>query len=154
MIARLLILLWLPLAVLAQGPQPMDNDPVANRRAVALAEKLRCLVCQNQSIADSNAELALDLKRQIREQIAAGRSDADITRFMVERYGDFVLYRPPLNAATLLLWLGPLLLLVGGFVLLLRHLRRRGASAAAPAPLSEAQRKDAAAMLSEDEAGR
>lgn len=155
MTARLLFLLWLvPLTVCGQGAQPMAEDPVANQRAVALAEKLRCLVCQNQSIADSNAELALDLKRQIREQIAAGRSDADITRFMVERYGDFVLYRPPLNAATLLLWLGPLLLLVAGFALLLRHLRRRGAQAAPPPALSEQQRRDAAALLADDEAGR
>lgn len=155
MTARLLFLLWLvPLTVCGQGAQPMAEDPVANQRAVALAEKLRCLVCQNQSIADSNAELALDLKRQIREQIAAGRSDADITRFMVERYGDFVLYRPPLNAATLLLWLGPLLLLVAGFALLLRHLRRRGAQATPPPALSEQQRRDAAALLADDEAGR
>ena len=155
MTARLLFLLWLvPLTVCGQGAQPMAEDPVAHQRAVALAEKLRCLVCQNQSIADSNAELALDLKRQIREQIAAGRSDADITRFMVERYGDFVLYRPPLNAATLLLWLGPLLLLVAGFALLLRHLRRRGAQAATPPALSEQQRRDAAALLADDEAGR
>ena len=94
----LLWLLWLPFAVGAQTAQPTPNDPVANKRAVHLAEQLRCLVCQNQTIADSNAELAVDLRRQIREQIAQGRSDGQIVDFMVERYGDFVLYRPPLKA--------------------------------------------------------
>lgn len=142
----LFFLLWLPLAVLGQGAQPMDSDPVANKRAVALAEQLRCLVCQNQSIADSNAGLAIDLKRQIREQIEAGRSDTEITRYMVERYGEFVLYRPPFKVATLLLWLGPLALLIAGLVLLLRQLRRRSAEQATP-PLSDAQRGEAAALL-------
>jgi len=104
---------------------PTENDPVAATRAAHLANELRCLVCQNQSIAESNAELAVDLRRQIREQIAAGKSDGEILTFMVARYGDFVLYRPPLRATTILLWLGPLLLLVAGSVVLARHLRAR-----------------------------
>jgi cytochrome c-type biogenesis protein CcmH len=109
----------------AQEASPTVADPVTNRRAVSLAEQLRCLVCQNQSIAESNAELAVDLRKQINEQIAGGRSDSEILRFMVERYGDFVLYRPPFNAATLVLWLGPALLLLAGIVILVVNLRRR-----------------------------
>ncbi len=118
--------LWLPLAVGAQTAQPTPDDPVTNRRAVQLAEQLRCLVCQNQSIADSHAELAVDLRGQIREQIAAGQNPTQpSSTYMVERYGEFVLYRPPLRAATALLWFGPPLLLLVGFVLLMRYVRAR-----------------------------
>src|SRR3954463_9056926 len=113
--------------VLGQGAQPMPQDPVANKRAVQLAEELRCLVCQNQTIADSNAELAVDLRRQIREQIAQGKQDGQIIDFMVERYGDFVLYRPPVKATTLLLWFGPPLLLLSGLVFLFFYLKSRRA---------------------------
>src|SRR6185436_20735087 len=93
-------------------------------------EKLRCLVCQNQSIADSNAELAQDLRRQIHEQIAAGKTDDEIVAYMVARYGDFVLYEPPFKATTALLWAGPALLVLGGFVGLARILSARRAAAA------------------------
>ncbi len=144
----LLILLWLPLLATGQGAQPMADDPVVNKRAVQLAEQLRCLVCQNQTIADSNASLAVDLRQQIRVQIAAGRSDDEIRRYMVERYGDFVLYKPPVNATTVLLWFGPLALLVAGLILLWRILRARGARVE-PAPLSDAQRRQAAALLAD-----
>lgn len=140
----LVILLWLQLfslASFAQGPQPTPQDPVANKRAVHLAEELRCLVCQNQSIAESNAELAVDLRRQIREQIAEGKSDSEITKYMVERYGDFVLYRPPVNMATLVLWFGPLLLLLIGFVVMFRYLRARGKNAGQQALTVEQQRE-------------
>jgi cytochrome c-type biogenesis protein CcmH len=140
------MLLWLPLLALGQGAQPMADDPVVNKRAVQLAEQLRCLVCQNQTIADSNASLAVDLRQQIRAQIADGRSDDEIRRYMVERYGDFVLYKPPVNAATVLLWFGPLALLAGGLILLWRILRARGARVE-QAPLSDAQRREAAALL-------
>ena len=92
--ATVLLLTAAPLASAGEAV-PTENDPVAAARAVHLANELRCLVCQNQSIAESNAELAVDLRRQIREQIAAGRSDGEIVDFMVARYGDFVLYRPP-----------------------------------------------------------
>ncbi len=91
---------------------PTEKDSVAASRAVKLAEKLRCLVCQNQTIADSNAELAQDLRRQVHEQIAAGKSDDEIVDYMVARYGDFVLYQPPVKATTVLLWAGPALLLL------------------------------------------
>ena len=147
---RALVLLWwllgLPFAVCAQTAQPTPNDPVANKRAVHLAEQLRCLVCQNQTIADSNAELAVDLRRQIREQIAQGRSDGQIVDFMVERYGDFVLYRPPLKATTLLLWFGPPVLLLLGSVFLLRYLRARR-KRVEHEPLSAAERRAAAVLL-------
>ena len=142
----LLWLLWLPCVVSAQTAQPTSNDPVANKRAVHLAEQLRCLVCQNQTIADSNAELAVDLRRQIREQIAQGRSDGQIVDFMVERYGDFVLYRPPLKATTLLLWFGPPLLLLLGSVFLLRYLGARR-KRVEHEPLSDAERREAAVLL-------
>ena len=89
---------------------PTEKDPGRGSARVTLAEELRCLVCQNQTIADSNAELALDLRRQIREQIAAGKTDDEIVDYMVARYGDFVLYQPPVKATTLLLWAGPALL--------------------------------------------
>lgn len=104
---------------------PTEQDPVREKRAVHLSEQLRCLVCQNQTIADSNAELAVDLRRQIREQIGAGRSDGEIVDFMVQRYGDFVLYRPPVKATTLLLWLGPALLLLIGIAVLAHSVRKR-----------------------------
>ena len=87
-------------------------------RTMALAEELRCLVCQNQSLADSHAPLALDLRQQIHQQLAQGRSEQQVVDFMVQRYGDFVLYEPPLNASTALLWFGPMLLLAAGVVAL------------------------------------
>ena len=144
-----ILLLCLPPAAYAQGAQPTPEDPVANKRAVQLAEQLRCLVCQNQSIAESNAELAVDLRRQIREQIVRGRSDAEITDFMVERYGDFVLYRPPVKATTLLLWLGPPLLLLLAFIALFRYLRLRR-KRIETRPLSEDERRQAQLLLNGD----
>ena len=129
----------LPLAALAAEAVPTEKDPVAAARAVKLSEKLRCLVCQNQTIADSNAELANDLRRQIREQIAAGKSDSEILDYMVARYGDFVLYQPPLKATTVLLWAGPALLLLIGFFILASILRARRQQAAVPALSVEEQ---------------
>jgi cytochrome c-type biogenesis protein CcmH len=100
-------------------------DAALEARVQALAAELRCLVCQNQSLADSHADLAVDLKNQVREQLRAGRSEAQVMAYMTDRYGDFVLYRPPLKAVTLLLWLGPALLLVGGSWALWRALGAR-----------------------------
>jgi len=134
---------------LAANAVPTAQDPVAQSRAVKLSEQLRCLVCQNQTIAESNADLALDLRQQIREQIAAGKSDEEIIQYMVNRYGDFVLYKPPFKATTLLLWLGPALLLVGGVLVLVRVLRARSA-AAEPAALSAEERERAARLLAGD----
>lgn len=128
-------------------------DPAAlDARVQKLAEELRCLVCQNQSLADSNADLAIDLKNQVREQIKQGASDQQVIAFMTERYGDFVLYRPPLKATTLLLWFGPGLLLIGGLIALFMRLRRRAKGAAEPA-LTDAERARAAALLDSSEPG-
>jgi cytochrome c-type biogenesis protein CcmH len=134
--------------------QPTGRDSVAAARAVKLSEKLRCLVCQNQSIADSNAELAQDLRGQIREQIAAGKTDDEIVAYMVARYGDFVLYEPPLKGTTVLLWAGPALLILGGFAGLVRLLATRRAAPAAP-ELSPEERQRAERLLagSEDSIG-
>lgn len=130
----------------AKDAVPTDLDPVVQKRAVAISEHLRCLVCQNQTIADSNAELAQDLRRQVREQIAQGRSDQEIIGFMVQRYGDFVLYKPPVKAATLLLWFGPALLLMLGIFALWRHVRTRN-KRVEPAPLSAEELDKANALL-------
>ena len=100
-------------------------DPAFEKRVTRLSEELRCLVCQNQTIADSNAELAVDLRNQVREQMRQGRSDDAIRSYMVERYGDFILYRPPVKASTALLWFGPLVLVVGGIGGLMLYVRQR-----------------------------
>lgn len=138
-----------PLCAKPNEAVPTDLDRVQQKRAVELAENLRCLVCQNQTIADSNAELAQDLRRQVREQIAQGRSDKEIVAFMVQRYGDFVLYNPPVKATTLLLWFGPGLLLLAGIVILFRNVRVRRKTAA-PAALSVEEHDRAKDLLGED----
>jgi len=115
--ARLLVLLWVGSA--------LAQDPALERRVANLAHEMRCLVCQNQTIAESNAPLAVDLRNQIREQLSAGKSEREVVDFMVTRYGDFVLYRPPFKATTILLWVGPFAFLIAGFYFLLRFLRRR-----------------------------
>ena len=116
----------------AKEAAPVATDPVAEARLMKLSSELRCLVCQNQTIADSNAELAVDLRTEIREKIQAGMSDAAIKDFMVARYGDFVLYRPPVKGTTLILWVGPFLLLAVGGGVLVFNLRRRRQSVAEP----------------------
>jgi cytochrome c-type biogenesis protein CcmH len=130
----------------AQKPAPpiAAENPALEKRVAGLSHELRCLVCQNQSLAESNAPLAVDLRNQIREQLAGGASEGEVREFMVARYGDFVLYRPPLKATTLALWIGPFVLLVAGAILLWRRLARRRV----PEPqLSEAQRSRAAKLL-------
>jgi cytochrome c-type biogenesis protein CcmH len=102
------------------------DDPVLQERYESINRELRCLVCQNQTIADSNATLAQDLRREVRDMIAAGQTDAQIREFMIERYGDFVLYRPRMTAGNFLLWAAPVLLLVIGAIVLVRVVRRRG----------------------------
>jgi cytochrome c-type biogenesis protein CcmH len=101
------------------------NDAALDRRVQHVTEELRCLVCQNQTIADSHAELAVMLKRQVRDMLARGATDREAVDFMVQRYGEFVLYRPPLKAATWLLWFGPFGLLLAGLALLFARLRAR-----------------------------
>ena len=108
----------------------LATDTALEARVEILSAQLRCLVCQNQSLADSHAGLALDLKNQVREQLRAGRSEAEVADYMTQRYGDFVLYKPPLKAATLLLWSGPALLAVIGLALGWRAVARHQAPAA------------------------
>jgi cytochrome c-type biogenesis protein CcmH len=109
----------------AKEALPESSDPALEARMVGITSELRCLVCQNQTIADSHADLAVDLRQQVREQLRAGRSDREIIDYMTARYGDFVLYRPPFKATTALLWLGPALMLVIGAGVLIVVLRRR-----------------------------
>src|ERR1700704_3651099 len=109
------------------------QDVALEQRVQRLSEELRCLVCQNQSLADSHADLAIDLKNQVREKFRQGASEAEVITFMTERYGDFVLYRPPVKATTWLLWFGPGLLMVAGLIALFLRLRRRATIAAEPA---------------------
>jgi cytochrome c-type biogenesis protein CcmH len=148
---RILIIAIALAPVLALGAEavPTEKDPVAAARAVALGEKLRCLVCQNQTILESNAELAADLRRQIREQIAAGKSDQQIVDYMVARYGDFVLYEPPVKSTTFLLWAGPALLVAIGFLVLARTVRLRRARPEEPGLTAE-ERERVARLLGGD----
>lgn len=120
---------------MAKEAAPTAFDPVAHKRVVEVSEQLRCLVCQNQSIAESNAELAVDLRNQVIEQVKAGKTNEEIVDYMVERYGDFVLYNPPFKLSTAILWLGPLCLFVvglGAFYINLRRRKRMVAEAAKP----------------------
>lgn len=109
----------------AREATPTAFDPVAHKRVVEVSEQLRCLVCQNQSIADSNAELAVDLRNQVIEQVKAGKTNQEIVDYMVERYGDFVLYKPPFKLSTAILWLGPVCLFLVGLAAFYINLRRR-----------------------------
>lgn len=121
------VLLLCLFAGLAQANEavPAAADPVLEARMLAITAELRCLVCQNQTIADSHADLAVDLRQQVREMLAKGMTDQQVTDYMTERYGDFVLYRPPFKASTALLWIGPGVMLVAGLGILVLVLRRR-----------------------------
>jgi cytochrome c-type biogenesis protein CcmH len=123
--ALLAVALWAAASCWAGEAAPASDDPVLEARVMKLSAELRCLVCQNQTIADSHADLAVDLRNQVREMMQSGRSDKEIMNYMTARYGDFVLYRPPLKETTALLWFGPPLLLVGGVAVLWAILRRR-----------------------------
>ncbi|GAB4563885.1 MAG: cytochrome c-type biogenesis protein CcmH [Rhizobacter sp.] len=126
----LCVALCAPVAGAAKEAEPAAQDPVTEARMQRIASELRCLVCQNQTIADSQAALAVDLRAQVREMIQRGDSDQQIIDYMTARYGDFVRYRPPLNASTAFLWFGPmLLLLIGGAVLVIVIRRRQRLSA-------------------------
>lgn len=132
----------------AKEAQPLADDPVIEQRLVELAEDLRCLVCQNESLAGSRAELAQDLRREIREQMKAGKSDREVIDYLTNRYGDFVLYRPPFKPVTYLLWLGPLLFLgIGGSAWYLTLRRRRSLQAN---PVDENRLAAAAQLLEEN----
>ncbi|MEI6182896.1 MAG: cytochrome c-type biogenesis protein [Polynucleobacter sp.] len=109
----------------AKDAAPLADDPVIEQRLISISEEMRCLVCQNESLAGSRSDLANDLRREIRTLIKEGKSDDQIRSFMVERYGDFVLYRPPVKPITWLLWIGPFVILLIGIAGLLTYLRRR-----------------------------
>ena len=143
-----MVILLLPSLAAAGEAAPLAENPQAEARLKALAVELHCLVCQNQTLADSNAPLAEDLRREVREMIAKNMSDKEIIDFLVTRYGDFVLYRPPLKTTTTLLWVGPFLLLIGGAIALVMALRRRQKKLADVA-LSDAERNRVAQLLSE-----
>jgi len=135
-------------ATTGPGPQarPLALDPELEERVLKIAAELRCLVCQNETIAASHADLAVDLRNQVREQLRAGKSDAEIRAYMVARYGDFVLYTPPVKPTTWLLWIGPFVLLAAMALVMWRTLSRRRAVAPA-APLSEAEQQRARELL-------
>ena len=135
----------------AKEAAPTAFDPVAHQRVVEVSEQLRCLVCQNQSIAESNAELAVDLRNQVIEQVKAGKTNKEIVDYMVERYGDFVLYKPPFKASTMVLWLGPVALFVVGLGAFFVKLRRRKSTlSAAQQPLTSEEKAMARRMLNAD----
>ena len=129
---------------------PLAEDPVVEQRMIAISEELRCLVCQNESLAGSRADLAEDLRRELRTLIKAKKTDAEILEYMVSRYGDFVRYRPPVKPLTWMLWFGPFLLLIGAIVALVRTVRRnlRGTP---PAALDPDQRQKAQSLLKDTE---
>lgn len=160
-ITQFLLALLLAVSLPAQGQEqasapdsmtkealPNAEDPEIEQRMVRLAEDLRCLVCQNESLAGSHAELAEDLRREIRAQMKAGKNDKEVIAYLTERYGDFVLYRPPFKPVTYLLWLGPLLFLAIGGGAWIMTLRRRRAAAAIPQ--DEKKLAAAAQLLEED----
>src|SRR5947207_7974181 len=120
----ILVLISLAAPALSKEAKPAE-DPEIEQRMKALTEQLRCLVCQNETLADSRADLAEGLRQEIREQMKAGKSDQEIVAFLTQRYGDFVLYKPPVKSTTYLLWFGPFVLLFAGTGVLYRYLKRR-----------------------------
>ncbi len=145
------VLVWMLVGVSAWAGEaaPLAEDPVVEQRMLTISEELRCLVCQNESLAASRADLAQDLRRELRGLIKAGKSDQEIMDFMVNRYGDFVRYRPAFKPLTLLLWLGPFVLLLGAGYGLVRFVRSHRGDAAPV--LDEAQRTRAQALLNDSE---
>jgi cytochrome c-type biogenesis protein CcmH len=146
--ALLVLAAWAPGTARASEAMPLAKDPMLEARVMEVAAELRCLVCQNESIAASQSGLADDLRRQIRQMLSAGRSPAEVRAFMVERYGEFVLYRPAWNPRTALLWIGPFALLGGGLAGLGLAIRRRRREGPPPA-LSETERLRVQALLRE-----
>jgi cytochrome c-type biogenesis protein CcmH len=145
----LIILSAVAFTVTAKEAQPSAADPVLEERVMKLSRELRCLVCQNETLADSRADLAEDLRNQIREQMKAGKSDKEIITFLTDRYGKFVLYRPPVDPTTYLLWFGPFVLLLAGLLLLFRYVKQRS-GLIAESPLSAEERRRAEALLASE----
>ncbi len=146
-VAALLLILAAP--VFAQERQLAD--PALEQRARSLSYEIRCVVCQSQSIAESDADIARDMRGLIREQIAAGRSDQDIRDYLVARYGDFILFEPPFKATTYALWIGPFVLLVAALIGVIVFFRRWAAQPVAPRELSAAERSRVAELLGAEE---
>ena len=148
---KLLILLFCLLPVFSYAGEAKDlaANPVLEKRMIGLAERLRCLVCQNESLASSHAELADDLRQEVREKIRKGLTDQQIKDYLVARYGDFVLYQPPVKRTTYLLWAGPFILLLAGMGILYVQLRKRKSAIKDETPSAEALQR-AAAMLSDE----
>jgi cytochrome c-type biogenesis protein CcmH len=145
----LLLLVLIAFPALAVEPSEMLPDPALEARAREIGQSLRCVVCQNQSIDDSAAEVAHDMRRAVRERLSAGDSNDQVFAYMVARYGDYVLLKPPFKAGTLVLWLGaPALLLIAGAALLIAARRRRRVPLA-PSPLSDDERRRLRVILSE-----
>ena len=136
----------------AKDAAPLADDPVVEQRLISISEEMRCLVCQNESLAGSRSDLANDLRREIRTLIKEGKSDDQIRSFMVERYGDFVLYRPPVKPITWLLWIGPFMILLIGIAGLFMYLRRRN-SAVSNLVLSDEDNKRIDALLNTKQDG-
>lgn len=128
----------------------LADDPVTEQRLIAISEEMRCLVCQNESLAGSRSDLANDLRRELRTLIKQGKTDAEIREFMVSRYGDFVLYRPPVKSTTLMLWVGPFVLMFAGVIALFVYMRRRNRDIT-EVVLSDDERHRAEALLKESE---
>ena len=150
LIAVMLLGLLLTASVSAKDAPPLAEDPVVEQRMIRITEELRCLVCQNESLAGSHADLAEDLRREVRGLIREGKSDDEVKEFLVSRYGDFVLYRPPMKAKTALLWVGPFVLAIVGLIVLVRYLRRRSLSVV-DAMLNDEEKQRAEALLKEDQ---
>jgi cytochrome c-type biogenesis protein CcmH len=145
----ILLLCMMPVFACAGEAKDIAEDPVVEKRMVALAENLRCLVCQNESLASSHAELAEDLRKEVREMIKKGMSDKEITDYLVARYGDFVLYNPPVKSYTMLLWFGPFALFLIGGAGLFYQLRKRRRNVPETELTPEAEQR-AAALLNDD----
>lgn len=142
----LVVLCSLPLFVLEIEAKSVSDDPELEKRVMALSEELRCVVCQNETLASSHADLAVDMRQQIREQMKAGKSDKEILAFLTARYGDFVLYRPRVAPITYLLWFGPFALMVIGLGVLFRHLKQRR-ELVIQKPLSQEEHRRAEELL-------
>jgi len=144
-VSLLLLCAITPFAI-AKEAQPTGDDPAVEQRLAKLSKELRCLVCQNETLADSRADLAEDLRREIREQIKAGKSDKEIIEFLTARYGQFILYRPQVTPTTYLLWFGPFVLLVGGLWVLFTYIKQRRDSVPEK-PLSDDEHRRAEELL-------
>ena len=148
-ILLLSIVASLPGLSLAKEAQPASADPALEERVMNLSRELRCLVCQNETLADSRADLAEDLRNQIREQMKAGKSDKEIVAYLTQRYGKFILYNPPIDPTTYLLWFGPFVLLIAGLFVLFRYLKQRR-ELITDQPLSTDERQRAETLLDTD----